>query len=359
MREKSRITYHESRIKRTHMTKKQGAYAQAGVDIEAGHQATQLMKTAVQATFGPEVLSDVGNFGGLYSAIALKEMKSPVLVASTDGVGTKTMVAAAMNRWDTIGQDIVNHSLNDILVQGAQPIFFLDYVASSKLDPQKIADVVGGAAKACQEANCALLGGETAEMPGVYQPGELDLVGTIIGVVDKEHVINGRSIQAGDIILGLPSSGLHTNGYTLARTVLAELDWNTPYPTLGKTVGEALLAVHRSYLSHIRQLWFAGIDIHGLAHITGGGLIDNPPRIFPAGLGATLNQGSWPILPIFGLIQQLGTIPDAEMHHVFNMGLGMLVIVPPEQAELALKTLGDDIYQVGEMVEGEKKVVIS
>ncbi len=196
---------------------KQSAYAQAGVDIAAGHEATQLMKTAVQATFGPEVLSDVGNFGGLYSAKALKDMKSPVLVASTDGVGTKTMVAAAMNRWDTIGQDIVNHSLNDILVQGAQPIFFLDYVASSKLDPQKIAAVVGGAAKACQEANCALLGGETAEMPGVYQPGELDLVGTIIGVVDGERVINGRSIQAGDIILGIPSSGLHTNGYTLAR----------------------------------------------------------------------------------------------------------------------------------------------
>ncbi|MBE2225139.1 MAG: phosphoribosylformylglycinamidine cyclo-ligase, partial [Anaerolineae bacterium] len=320
------------------MTK--SAYANAGVDIAAGHEATQLMKTAVQATFGPEVLSDVGSFGGLYSAMALKTMKSPVLVASTDGVGTKTMVAAAMNRWDTIGQDIVNHSLNDILVQGAQPIFFLDYVASSKLDPQKIADVVGGAAKACQEANCALLGGETAEMPGVYQPGELDLVGTIVGVVEKEHVINGRSLQAGDIILGIPSSGLHTNGYTLARTVLAELDWHTPEPILGTTIGEALLAVHRSYLSHIRQLWFAGVTIHGLAHITGGGLIDNPPRIFPDGLGAALKQGSWPIPPIFSLIQQLGSIPDAEMHHVFNMGLGMLVIVPPDQAELVKKILG-------------------
>ena len=339
------------------MTK--SAYAQAGVDIAAGHKATQLMKTAVQATYGPEVLSDVGSFGGLYSAAALKAMKSPVLVASTDGVGTKTMVAAALNRWDTIGQDIVNHSLNDILVQGAQPIFFLDYVASSKLDPEKIAAVVGGAAQACREANCALLGGETAEMPGVYQPGELDLVGTIVGVVDKAQVINGRSIQAGDVILGLPSSGLHTNGYTLARTVLAELDWHTPHPDLGQTIGEALLAVHRSYLSHIRQLWFAGVDIHGLAHITGGGLIDNPPRIFPDGLGANLHRGSWPIPPIFTLIQHLGRIPDAEMHHVFNMGLGMLVIVPPAQAALALKTLGTDIYQVGEMVEGEKKVGIS
>jgi len=339
------------------MTEK-GAYAQAGVDIAAGQEATKLMKTAVQATFGSEVLSDVGTFGGLYSAMALKEMTSPVIVASTDGVGTKTMVASAMNRWDTIGQDIVNHSLNDILVQGAQPIFFLDYVASSKLDPQKIADVVGGAAKACQEANCALLGGETAEMPGVYQPGELDLVGTIVGVVDKEHVINGRSIQAGDVIFGIPSSGLHTNGYTLARNVLAELDWNTPEPVLGTTVGEALLAVHRSYLSQIRQLWFAGVDIHGLAHITGGGLIDNPPRIFPDGLGAMLKQDSWSIPPIFTLIQQLGNIPDAEMHHVFNMGLGMLVIVSPEQAELVKKTLGDDVVQVGEIVEGDKKVEI-
>jgi phosphoribosylformylglycinamidine cyclo-ligase len=340
------------------MTEK-GAYAKAGVDIAAGHEATKLMKTAVQATFGSEVLSDVGNFGGLYSALALKEMKSPVLVASTDGVGTKTMVASAMNRWDTIGQDIVNHSLNDILVQGAQPIFFLDYVASSKLEPEKIAAVVGGAAKACQEANCALLGGETAEMPGVYQDGELDLVGTIVGIVDKEHVINGRSIQAGDVILGLPSSGLHTNGYTLARTVLTKLDWQTPHPDLGTTIGDALLAVHRSYLSQIRQLWFAGVNIHGLAHITGGGLIDNPPRIFPEGLGAELKQGSWSIPPIFSLIQQLGNVPDEEMHHVFNMGLGMLVIVSPEQVELAKKTLGDDVVQIGEMVEGENKVVIS
>lgn len=339
------------------MTK--GAYAQAGVDIAAGHEATKLMKTAVQATFGPEVLSDVGNFGGLYSAMALKEMKSPVLVASTDGVGTKTMVAAAMNRWDTIGQDIVNHSLNDILVQGAQPIFFLDYVASSKLEPEKIAAVVAGAAKACQEAGCALLGGETAEMPGVYQAGELDLVGTIVGVVDQEHVINGRSIQAGDVILGLPSSGLHTNGYTLARTVLANLDWQETHPELGETLGEALLAVHRSYLKEIRKLWFAGVEVRGLAHITGGGLIDNPPRIFPDGLGAQLKRGNWPIPPIFTLIQQLGSIPDDEMNHVFNMGLGMLVIVPAAQAELAQKTLGEDVYQVGVMVEGEKKVVIS
>ncbi len=335
------------------------AYAQAGVNIEAGHRATQLMKTAVQATFGPEVLSDVGNFGGLYSALALKEMKSPVLVASTDGVGTKTKVAAKLGRWDTIGHDIVNHCVNDILVQGARPLFFLDYVASSKLDPEQIATIVRGIAEACQGVGCALLGGETAEMPGVYQDGELDLVGTIVGVVDKEHVINGRSIQAGDVILGLPSTGLHTNGFTLARTVLKNLDWHVPHPDLGETPGEALLAVHRSYLKDIRKLWFAGVNVRGLAHITGGGIIDNPPRIFPDGLGAQIKRGSWPIPPIFTLIQQLGSIPDAEMHHVFNMGLGMLVIIPPKHVELAQKTLGDDVYQIGLMVEGENKVVIS
>ncbi len=334
------------------------AYANAGVDIAAGHEATRLMKTAVQATFGPEVLSEVGSFGGLYSALALKEMASPVLVASTDGVGTKTRVAAIMNRWDTIGQDIVNHCLNDILVQGAQPLFFLDYVAASALDPQKIAEVVGGAAQACRKAGCALLGGETAEMPGVYQPGELDLVGTMVGVVEQARVINGRSIQAGDIILGLPSSGLHTNGYTLARTVLANLDWHSIHPALGQTPGEALLAVHRAYLTEIRRLWAAGVEIRGLAHITGGGLIDNPPRIFPDGLGAKLHQGSWPLPPIFSLIQQLGGIPEAEMHHVFNMGLGMLIVVAPDQAELAQKSLGAGIYQVGEIVKGEKSVSI-
>ncbi|MEZ4647158.1 MAG: AIR synthase related protein, partial [Chloroflexota bacterium] len=201
------------------------AYAQAGVDIAAGQQATDLMKTAVHATFGPEVLSGVGSFGGLYAISKLQAMDEPVLVASTDGVGTKTMVAAQMQRWDSIGQDIVNHCINDILVQGAVPLFFMDYVASSRLNPQQIATIVGGAAQACQAAGCALLGGETAEMPGVYQPGELDLVGTIVGVVERGKLIDGLRIQAGDAILGLPSAGLHTNGYTLARAILSNLDW--------------------------------------------------------------------------------------------------------------------------------------
>ncbi len=334
------------------LPRRPSAYAAAGVDIAAGHRATELMKTAVHATFGPEVLSGVGSFGGLFDISRLKGMAEPILVASTDGVGTKTMVAAALNRWDTIGQDIVNHCLNDILVQGAEPLFFLDYVASSKLDPAKIAAVVGGAARACQAAGCALLGGETAEMPGVYQPGELDLVGTIVGVVDRAKIIDGARVKPGDVIWGLPSSGLHTNGYSLARAALAGLDWHAPHPDLGQAIGEALLAVHRPYLAEVRQLWQAGVDVHGLAHITGGGLIDNPPRIFPTGLGAVLQSGSWPIPPLFHLIQRRANVSEAEMAHVFNLGLGMLVITPAEQAELVQQTLGGQVYRVGKVVAG-------
>jgi phosphoribosylformylglycinamidine cyclo-ligase len=334
------------------------AYAAAGVDIEAGSKATELMKTAVQATFGPEVLSGVGAFGGLYSVGKLKHLESPTLVASTDGVGTKTKVAAALNRWDTIGHDIVNHCVNDILVQGARPLFFLDYVASAKLDPEQIATIVAGIAEACEAVDCALLGGETAEMTGVYHEGAIDLVGTVVGVVDRPDIINGHRIEAGDVILGLPSTGLHTNGYTLARQVLGELDWHTTQPALGTTVGEALLAPHRVYLQEIGRLLAEHVDIRGLAHITGGGLIDNPPRIFPDGLGARLLRGSWPEPPIFSLIQQLGEIDSQEMFHVFNMGLGMLMVVPAVDVSLVKEILGDEVYVVGEMVVGEKTVVI-
>lgn len=332
------------------------AYAAAGVDLTAGNRATQLIKTAVHSTFGPEVLSGVGSFGGLFSIGAAKEMAQPVLVASTDGVGTKTMVAAAMNRWDTIGHDIVNHCIDDILVQGARPLFFLDYVASAKLNPEQIATVVGGIAAACREAGVALLGGETAEMPGVYQSGELDLVGTVVGLVDRGQLIDGSRIAAGDVILGLPSSGLHTNGFSLARRALANLDWTAVHPSLNETIGNVLLAPHRSYLAEVQALQSVGIDIRGLAHITGGGLIDNPPRIFPAGLGARLRRGSWPVPPIFGLIQQQGQISDDEMVHVFNLGLGMLVIVPQAQGEMAV-TAVPEVYIVGEMAAGIAGVV--
>lgn len=333
------------------MTSK-SAYAQAGVDIEAGNKATQLMKAAVQATFGPEVLSDIGAFGGLFDISAFKTMAQPVLVASTDGVGTKTQVAAQMGRWDTIGHDIVNHCVNDILVQGARPLFFLDYVASAQLNPAQIATIVGGIALACSQVGCALLGGETAEMPGVYEAGAVDLVGTVVGVVDRADIVDGRRLQKGDVILGLPASGLHTNGFTLARQVLASLDWSAPNQTLGAPIGEVLLVPHRAYLNEVRALQQAGVDIRGLSHITGGGLLDNPPRIFPQGLGAVLRRGSWSVPPIFTLIQKQADIPEAEMAHVFNMGLGLLVMVPEADVARAKSVLGDAVFVVGEMAAG-------
>lgn len=335
------------------------AYAQAGVDLTAGNRATKLIAAAVKSTFGPDVLSDVGSFGGLFSARRLQQMTDPILVASTDGVGTKTKVAAHLNRWNTIGHDIVNHCTNDILVQGAVPLFFLDYVASAQLNPEQIATIVSGIAEACRAVNCALLGGETAEMPGVYEPGAVDLVGTIIGLVDGSRLIDGSRIQAGDVILGLPSSGLHTNGFSLARKVLADLDWHAPYPTLGHSIGEALLVPHRAYLDAVQAMWQAGVDVRGLAHITGGGLIDNPPRIFPDGLGAVIRPGTWPTLPIFDLIQRQGDISDQEMAHVFNLGLGMLVIVPPDHVATALFSLSYEAFVVGEMVSGHKRVTFA
>ncbi len=334
------------------------AYAEAGVDIAAGYRATQLMKTAVQATFGPEVLSDIGSFGGLYDVSAFKNMAQPVLVASTDGVGTKTKVAAKLGRWDTIGHDIVNHCVNDILVQGARPLFFLDYVASSKLDPEQIATIVRGIAEACQGVGCALLGGETAEMPGVYESGEIDLVGTVVGVLDRGQLIDGACIAAGDVILGLPSSGLHTNGFTLARKALADFDWSEHDETLGTTIGDALLAPHRTYLKEVQSLLSAGVDICGLSHITGGGLVDNPPRIFPEGVGAILHKDSWVVPPIFQMIQEAANVSDVDMVHAFNMGLGMLITVPKEDVAKAKTAVGEELLVVGEMAAGVDGVVI-
>ncbi len=329
-------------------------YRDAGVDIAAGTRAVELMAEAVRATYGPEVLAGIGAFGGLFDASALAHMTAPVLVASTDGVGTKTKLAVALGRYDTIGHDIVNHCVNDILVQGARPLFFLDYIAAAQLVPEVVATVVGGCAAACRAVGCALLGGETAEMPGVYAAGELDLVGTIVGVVERSAIIDGRAIAAGDAIIGLASSGLHTNGYSLARRVFAGWDLTAVVPELGQPLGDVLLAPHRSYLDEVQRLRDAGIAIHGLAHITGGGLLDNPPRIFPPGVAARLWQGSWPIPPIFQLIQRLGQIEAYEMAHVFNLGLGMLVIVPAEQADDALAVLGAAAWRVGEMAVAEQ-----
>lgn len=336
----------------------ESAYIAAGVDIAEAGRAKELMRAAVRSTFGPEVLSDVGSFGGLYDAAALKSMAAPVLVASTDGVGTKTKVAARLGRWDTIGHDLVNHCANDILVQGARPLFFLDYLAAGHLDAERVATIVTGVAVACRALGCALLGGETAEMPGVYEPGEIDLAGTIVGVVDRAALIDGSRIRAGDAILSLPSSGLHTNGYSLARHVLDGLEWDVPRDDLGGvTIGEALLLPHRAYGAEVSALWDAGIDVRGLSHITGGGLIDNPPRIFPDGLGAQLWRGAWPEPPIFRLIQQQGDIAPAEMMHVFNMGVGMLVIVPQEQSAAAVEAV-PELDVVGEIVAGQPGVVI-
>lgn len=334
------------------------AYSQAGVNIAAGHQATELMKAAIRATYGPEVLSDTGNFGGLYAAAALKALDEPVLVASTDGVGTKTMVAARLGRWDTIGQDLVNHCVNDILVQGARPLFFLDYVASSRLNPEQIAAVVGGCAQACRAVGCALLGGETAEMPGVYQPGEIDLVGTVVGVVDRSRLLDGARVQPGDAVLALPSTGLHTNGYSLARKTLADLDWMTVHPDLGESIGEALLRVHRCYLPDIETLWRGEVAVRGLAHITGGGVVDNLPRILPQGMGALIRRGTWDEPPIFRLIQATGQISDRDMFHAFNMGLGMLVIIPYAEVAAA-QALLPAACLVGEITDSRNGVEIT
>jgi len=333
------------------------AYSQAGVDIEAGNRATRLMTEAVRSTYGAEVLAGIGAFGGLFDASVLKQMDAPVLVASTDGVGTKTKVAARLNRWDTIGQDLVNHCINDILVQGARPLFFLDYVASSRLNPEQIAAVVGGVATACRQVGCALLGGETAEMPGVYESGELDLAGTIVGVVERARLVDGGSIQENDLILALPSTGLHTNGYSLARRVLADLNWDETLSDLGCSVSDALLAVHRSYLEPVQRLWAAGVDIRGMAHITGGGVIDNLPRILPVGLGAVIDRGTWREPTIFDLIQEIGGITDDEMFHVFNMGLGMLIVVAADQVETAQNILAE-AARVGSIVAGDGTVLV-
>ncbi len=326
------------------------SYREAGVDIEAGNKAVQLMKSAVQATYGPEVLAGLGAFGGLFDASALKQMAAPVLVASTDGVGTKTKIAAALGRFDTIGQDLVNHCVNDILVQGARPLFFLDYIAASRLQPEMVAAVVGGLAAACREVGCALLGGETAEMPGVYEAGEFDLAGTIVGVVDRAQIIDGRSLIPGDALIGLASAGLHTNGYSLARRIFRDWDLQVVVPELGAPLGEVLLKPHRAYLSEVRRLQAAGITLKGLAHITGGGLIDNLPRIFPAGVSAQIQRGSWPIPPIFQLIQRLGQVSDEEMARAFNLGVGLVLIVPAAQRDTALAVLGGEAWVIGEMV---------
>ncbi len=321
-------------------------YAASGVDIDAKMTAFQRMRAAVESTYTSAVLGGAGAFGG---QIALDDvcLHDAVLVASTDGVGTKTMIAEVMGRYDTVGHDIVNHCVNDVLVQGARPLFFLDYIASGKLEPDVIVSVVSGCAEACRAVGCVLIGGETAEMPGVYKPGSFDLVGTLVGWAPREELIDGRDVRSGDVCLGLPSSGLHTNGYSLARRVLGDLGWETVLPELGCSVGEALLAPHRAYLAEFDALVSAGVRVKAMAHITGGGFLDNLPRVLPDGVGVTLDRSVWHVPPIFRLIQQRGQVIDDEMHRVFNMGIGMVVIVAPGDVDAALAAVPEAVI-IGE-----------
>ncbi len=324
------------------------AYAASGVDIEAGNKAVELMTSAVRSTYGPEVLLGIGAFGGLFDAARIKALDQPVLVGSTDSVGTKTIVAAALGSYHTLGQDIVNHCIDDILVQGAEPLFFLDYIASPVTDPQIIAALVGGMADACREAGCAILGGETAELPGVYLPGQLDVVGAIVGVVDRAEIINGADITPGDILLGLPSSGLHTNGFSLVRRIFAPERYGDYAEVLGRPLGQALVEPHRSYLPHVRRLRQA-VTIKGLAHITGGGFPDNLPRILPDGVGAVVQRDAWEVPPLFRLIQEVGEVDGDEMYRVFNMGVGLVVVVAPEEVDAALQAVDGEGWVIGEV----------
>lgn len=329
------------------------AYNNAGVSIDAGNRAMDLMKDAVKSTYTPAVLSGIGSFGGLYDASSLKEMKSPVLVASTDGVGTKVKLAASVGRYRGIGHDIVNHCINDILVQGARPLFFMDYFATSKLHPEQTAEVVMGIAEACKEAGMALLGGETAEMPGVYQPDEFDVAGTIIGVLERDEILPRSNIKAGDVLIGLTSNGPHTNGYSLIRKVFADIPLDTIFPELGIPLADVLLAPHRSYYSILFSLLS---NIKALAHLTGGGFIENIPRVLPDKLNAEIQLGSWPLPPLWKLIQQMGNITANEMYRVFNMGIGMIAIVGKDTTDKVQSLISEPTFIIGELVEGNKKV---
>ncbi len=334
-------------------------YASAGVNIDVGNRAVELMGHAVRSTYGPQVLAGLGAFGGLYDAAVLKDLSAPVLVASTDGVGTKVKLAAQTRRYDLVGQDLVNHCVNDILVQGARPLFFLDYVASSKIDSAMVAKAVGGMAAACRAAGCALLGGETAEMPGVYADHEFDLVGTIVGVVERAKMLPRQNLQAGDLLVGLRSSGPHTNGYSLIRRVFKDVPLDTVLPDLGMPLADMLLAPHRSYLPVLQPaLDNPASPIKALIHITGGGLLENIPRVLPPNLGAIIRRDSWRVPSLFQLIQQRGRIPIEEMYRVFNMGIGMVAVVAPENLGALQEMMGEVTDLIGKLVAGEKKVTL-
>ncbi len=334
------------------------SYADAGVSIDNANLAVAKIREHARSTLNERTLTEIGSFGGMFAG-AFPEMSEPILVASADGVGTKLKIAFETGIHNTVGADLVNHCVNDILVQGARPLFFLDYFATGKLEPDTTASVVEGMARACRENGCVLLGGETAEMPDFYPPGEYDLAGFIVGVVDKAKVIDGKSIVPGDIVLGLPSNGLQTNGYSLARKLFFEVGGysvDSHIDELGTTLGEVLLATHQSFLPQIGPLLDKGI-IKGLAHITGGGFLENIPRILPEGVSVEIKRGTWPELPIFGLMQRLGNVSDHEMFRTFNMGIGMIVICEPNDAK-SVQAKIPDIFQIGEVVKGTGEVGI-
>jgi phosphoribosylformylglycinamidine cyclo-ligase len=328
-------------------------YRQSGVDIDAGNEVVRRIKQMARTTYTPGVLSGVGSFGGLFALDG--SVADPVLVASADGVGTKLKVAFMTGVHHTIGQDLVNHCVNDILVQGARPLFFLDYLATGRLSPDIAEQIVKGVAQACRENGCALLGGETAEMPGFYADGEYDVAGFIVGVVSRSKVIDGRDIKAGDVLIALPSSGLHTNGYSLARRIAFDelrLKVDDNVAELGTTVGQALLAPHRSYLQAVSPLLGQGW-IKGMAHITGGGLTENVPRMMPEGRSPLIDRATWTVPPLFAWLQRSGSVPDEEMFRAFNMGVGLVMAAAPEHEASVLSMLtasGETAWRVGEVV---------
>ncbi|HVM49960.1 MAG TPA: phosphoribosylformylglycinamidine cyclo-ligase [Candidatus Acidoferrum sp.] len=350
------------------------AYARAGVDIELGNRVKSTLPRMLAATHRPGVLGKVGGFGGLF-ALDVRRYREPVLVSSVDGVGTKLKLAFALDRHDTIGQDLVNHCVNDIAVLGAEPLFFLDYLGTGKLEPRVFRDILKGFARACAENHCALIGGETAQMPGFYQPGEYDVSGTIVGVVERSRILDGKAIRPGDIVLGLASSGLHTNGYSLARQVLFDRLGLTPrsyVPELRNTVGRELLKVHVSYGPLIQRLLKqfnagprprrASPVIRGLAHITGGGFVDNIPRVLPGNCDVVIRKGAWPVPPIFELIRTKGGVPEDELYQVFNMGVGMVIVVAPDRAAEAVKFIRaqkQTTWPIGQVVKGTGKARVA
>jgi len=334
------------------------SYADAGVSIDNANRAVAKIREFARSTFNERTLTEIGSFGGMFAG-SFPGMAEPILVASADGVGTKLKLAFETGTHNTVGADLVNHCVNDILVQGARPLFFLDYFATGKLEPDVTASVVEGMAVACRENGCVLLGGETAEMPDFYPPGEYDLAGFIVGVVDKSRVIDGKSIEPGDVVLGIPSNGLQTNGYSLARKLFFEVGGykvDDVVDELGATVGEALLATHQSFLPQLSPILDTGL-IKGLAHITGGGFLENIPRILPDGVSVEINRGTWPELPIFGLMQRLGNVSDHEMFRTFNMGIGMVAVCSASESGAVLQHLTSG-FEIGRIIEGNGEVLI-